>query len=84
MSHGSDAFHADPYNPNNSGGTHNFAGVTPHSITVPNRNSDIATGRLKGFANLLIFSIKGRIIKPSGINVCRAIPSNLLGTTLKI
>ena len=39
MSHGSDAFHADPYNPNNSGGTHNFEGVTPHSITIPNSNT---------------------------------------------
>ena len=52
--------------------------------TVPNKNNDIATGLLKGLANLLMFSIKGRIINPSGINVCRAIPSNLLGTTLKI
>ena len=52
--------------------------------TVPNKNKDIATGLLKGLANLLIFSMKGRIISPKGINVCRAIPSNLFGTTRKI
>ena len=51
---------------------------------VPNKNKDIATGLLKGLANLLTFSMNGRIIKPRGIKVCRAIPSNLLGTTRKI
>jgi hypothetical protein len=36
---------------------------------VPNKKTDIAIGLLNGFENLLTFSIKGRIIKPSGINV---------------
>ena len=52
--------------------------------TVPNKNKDIATGLLKGLANLLIFSMNGRIINPRGIIVCRAIPRSLLGTTRKI
>ena len=51
---------------------------------VPKRKTDIATGLLKGFENLFTFSIKGKIINPSGIKVCRAIPSNLFGTTLSI
>ena len=36
---------------------------------VPNKKTDIAIGLLKGFENLLTFSIKGNIINPSGINV---------------
>ena len=36
---------------------------------VPNKKTDIAIGLLKGFENLLTFSIKGKIINPSGINV---------------
>ncbi len=51
---------------------------------VPNKNTDIAIGLLKGFENLLTFSINGKIINPSGINVCSAIPKSLLGTTLRI
>ena len=51
---------------------------------VPNKNTDIAIGLLKGLENLLTFSIKGKIINPSGINVCSAIPKSLLGTTLSI
>ena len=51
---------------------------------VPNKKTDIATGLLKGLENLLTFSIKGKIINPSGINVCSAIPKSLLGTTLSI
>ena len=51
---------------------------------VPKRKTDIATGRLKGFENLFTFSINGKIISPRGINVCIAIPSNLIGTTLSI
>ncbi len=36
---------------------------------VPNKNTDIATGLLNGLENLFTFSIKGKIIKPRGINV---------------
>jgi hypothetical protein len=36
---------------------------------VPNKKTAIAIGLLKGLENLLTFSINGRIIKPSGINV---------------
>ena len=51
---------------------------------VPNRNTDIATGRRKGFWNLLKLSMKGISIKPRGTMVWRAIPSSLLGTTRRI
>ena len=51
---------------------------------VPNKKTDIAIGLLNGLENLLTFSIKGKIINPSGINVCSAIPKSLLGTTLSI
>ena len=36
---------------------------------VPNKKTDIAIGLLNGLENLLTFSIKGKIINPSGINV---------------
>ena len=36
---------------------------------VPNRNTDIATGLLNGFENLLTFSINGKTINPRGIRV---------------
>ena len=36
---------------------------------VPNKKTDIAIGLLKGLENLLTFSINGKIINPSGINV---------------
>ncbi len=36
---------------------------------VPNKKIDIAIGLLNGLENLLTFSIKGKIINPSGINV---------------
>ena len=36
---------------------------------VPNKNTDIAIGLLKGLENLLTFSIKGNIIRPKGISV---------------
>ena len=51
---------------------------------VPNKKTDIAIGLLKGLENLLTFSMKGKIINPSGINVCNAIPNSLLGTTRSI
>ena len=51
---------------------------------VPNKKTDIAIGLLNGLENLLTFSIKGKIINPSGINVWSAIPKSLLGTTLSI
>ena len=36
---------------------------------VPNKKTDIAIGLLNGLENLFTFSIKGKIINPSGINV---------------
>ena len=51
---------------------------------VPNKKIDIAIGLLNGLENLLTFSIKGKIINPSGINVWSAIPKSLFGTTLSI
>ena len=36
---------------------------------VPNKKTDIAIGLRKGLENLLTFSMKGKIIIPSGINV---------------
>ena len=36
---------------------------------VPNKKTDMAIGLLNGFENLLTFSIKGKIINPSGIKV---------------
>ena len=36
---------------------------------VPNKKTDMAIGLLKGLENLLTFSMKGKIINPSGINV---------------
>lgn len=49
---------------------------------VPNKKTDIAIGLLNGLENLFTFSIKGKIINPSGINVCSAIPKSLLGEAL--
>ena len=54
------------------------------ATNVPNRKTVVATGRRNGFWNLLIFSIKGTVIKPAGTAAIKATPSNLFGTVLKI
>ena len=52
--------------------------------TVPIKKTAVATGRRKGFWNLLIFSIKGTTIKPAGTAAIAKTPNNLLGTVRKI
>ena len=50
-------------------------------MKVPIKNTSDARGRLKGFWNLLTFSIKGTVIKPSGTAAIEKTPSNLFGIT---
>ena len=45
------------------------------------KNTVIATGRRKGFWNLLTFSIKGTVNNPNGTAAIEATPNNLLGKT---
>lgn len=52
MSHGSDAFHADPYNPNNISGT-NYPGVNPDDVTSPNIDTN---GKVTTDAGVVITS----------------------------
>ena len=51
--------------------------------TTLNKNRAIAIGRLNGFWNLLILSMKGTVIKPAGTAAIDRTPSNLLGITLR-
>ena len=48
---------------------------------VPTKNTSEAKGRLKGFWNLLTFSINGTVISPIGTAAMDTTPSNLLGIT---
>lgn len=52
MSHGSDAFHADAYNPNNISGT-NYPGVNPDDVTSPNIDTN---GKVTTDAGVVITS----------------------------
>lgn len=48
---------------------------------MPKRNTLVATGRRKGFWNLLTFSMKGTVIRPAGTAAMDSTPSSLLGIT---
>ena len=50
--------------------------------TTLKRKITIATGRLKGFWNLLILSMKGTVIRPAGTAAIDRTPNSLLGITL--
>ena len=52
-----------------------------NAVNVPTRKTNDATGLLKGFWNLLTFSINGTVIRPSGTAAIEKTPSNLLGIT---
>ena len=52
------------------------------ATTVPTKKTVIATGRRKGFWNLLTFSINGTVNNPTGTAAIESTPSNLLGKTL--
>ena len=52
------------------------------AVTVPSKNTVVATGRRKGFWNLFIFSIKGTVNKPAGTAAIKTTPNNLFGTVL--
>jgi hypothetical protein len=49
--------------------------------TVPMKNTIMATGRRKGFWNLLIDSMKGTVMRPAGTAAMESTPSSLLGIT---
>ena len=51
-------------------------------ITVLIKKTVVATGLLKGFWNLFIFSTNGTIIKPAGTAAIDRTPISLLGITL--
>ena len=53
------------------------------AIKVPTKNTVVATGRRKGFWNLLMFSMKGTVNRPAGTAAMKSTPNNLLGTVLK-
>ena len=52
------------------------------ATTILKRKITIATGRLKGFWNLLILSMKGTVIRPAGTEAIDRTPNSLLGITL--
>ena len=51
--------------------------------TTLNKKITIATGRLKGFWNLLILSMNGTVIKPAGTAAIDRTPNSLLGITVE-
>ena len=51
------------------------------AVTVPTKNTVIATGRRNGFWNLLTFSMKGTVNKPTGTAAIDKTPNNLFGNT---
>ena len=60
-----------------------IAAPNPNQIetTVPTKKTVIATGRRKGFWNLLTFSTNGTVNKPNGTAAIDATPNNLFGKT---
>ena len=54
------------------------------ATAVPIKKTVVATGRRKGFWNLLTFSRKGTVNKPVGTETIKRTPNNLLGTVRSI
>ena len=52
------------------------------AVNVPKIKTVVATGRRNGFWNLLMFSINGTVINPTGTAAISKTPNSLLGTVL--